>query len=307
MSQFKNELDQATVLREGTPSNRLFDFITTLTSMEELVQLIQSEYPNISAYDLTNRLKIIDIQHGKLSEYARNNGFRFQTVDTQRSSADMQNRGTAVFMIDILRAFGTKQLPGNLKIVDIREGIIMEKEGYQDKYGSMVEAFLQFVREVEALPGESWTHTQLLQLFYNNVWPNLDGNTQSSLRTFEQAQDILRNRLDVQVGFHALPNVFSQFISPDFVGDDFTYLRNKFKEQLDLFVIKKVYNRLKEATGSAPTIEELIKRLDSIEQGNISIIQNYAKYLQVEANSRSVNRNVIDLIDKSMRLANEAA
>ena len=78
----KNELDKTTQRREGDASNNVFDFIVTVKSVDELIGLIRTEYPDLSESDLINRVKMLDIPGGQLAEYSENNGLRYQIVDS---------------------------------------------------------------------------------------------------------------------------------------------------------------------------------------------------------------------------------
>ncbi|RJP59437.1 MAG: hypothetical protein C4541_06135 [Candidatus Auribacter fodinae] len=303
MSDFKAALDGKTVLREGSSSTQLFDFIVSVKNMDELVDLIRVEYPQLTRADLLNRVKMIDVPNGSLAPYALENGFRYQVVDDQQAVEVVEDK--AVFMIDVLRAFGTKQVPDTLTVVDIRTDVIFDDENMEQQFGDVLNAFRAFMTEVDKLAGDSWQYSQLLNLFYTRVYPSLDAPTAEKFLLFDTVKNNLASKLENYVHVSELSVMFVQLISRDAVGRDFAYLQDKLKEQLDLHLIRNVYDKLKALNNTAPTIADLMKRVDSL--GNIAIVENYAKYLQVQAGARSVNRNVMDLINKSFRLANEAA
>jgi len=297
VSQFRDTLDKTIRRRESVTSNEIFDFVVNVKNVNELIDLIKAEYPMLSESDLLNRLKMIDTSSGKLSDYADKNGYRYQTFDSGLAMDSMRNTGQTVFLMDILRAFGTKKVPKNIKIVKVKEDVVIE-ESYQEQFSDLVSVFLGFISKLKAMPGKQWTYQQLTDTFYTDVYATLSPEIKAKFRSQKQVADDFRRRglLDEQVGYDDLWKVFANYIKPDSVaGSDYKYFAGKLKEQQDLYVIKRVYENLNRIKGTV-TIDMLLQGLSSI--GTISINQNHAKYLQIEANARSVNSSVIDTINQ---------
>ncbi len=303
---FKNELDSNMARREGAKSNELFDFIVTVKDVNELVDLIRIEYPDLTETDLLSRVKMIDIPDGKLAAHAQQFGYRYQTVDPKESMRNMQDKGKTVFMIDILRALGNKKVPGNLKIVDIRQNVSLEGE-YQGRLSDIVESFDVYLSEVDKIKAGKLTYSMLADLFYAKIYPQFNDTLKSKYFTRNEAFAELsaKNLLDAQVQIQNIASVFMNFVNANkLMGTEITYLRDKLKEQFNLRLIKTVYDKIKSDTNSIPTLENLMKGLEAI--GGVTITQDFAKYLQVEVNARAINKDVMDVINQSSKI-DEAA
>ncbi|MCB1195000.1 hypothetical protein KDK77_02340 [bacterium] len=308
--EFKRELDTKILPREGVASSQLFDFIATVDSMDGLVELIGAEYPDLSPSDMLNRIRILDVPKGKLSSYAANNGYRYQEIDPQDSMKSMHNTNKSVFMIDLLRAFGSKQLPKDIRIIDIREFVALDN-GHKEALGDLIPAFVEFIRRAEQLPAEKSTYSNLTEVFYTAVYSGLDAPTREK---FKERNTVIKeltvkNLISVEARMDNLPAVFLNFIAPGMVaGSEITYLKDKLREQINLYKINKTFERV--AVGDPAnkdvkyTTMERLMQLQGV--GGFAITQDFTKYLQVDVESREIAEDVMQIINQSAQI-DEAA